>query len=56
MRLVILIVLTLAAGLTALPQSEVWREASLSGPLEIYGGCAPCIFLPNGVAKHVRFG
>lgn len=52
--LVILIGLTLAAGLTSLPRTDFWRQASLSHSLEVMArGAMPLV--PADVAKYVRF-
>lgn len=52
--LVILVGLTLAAGLTSLPRTDFWKQASLSGNLQMMAqGVLPLV--PADVAKHVRF-
>lgn len=52
--LVILIGLTLAAGLTALPRTDFWQKAALSGSLQTLArGALP--LLPAEIAQHVRF-
>jgi membrane protein required for colicin V production len=51
---VILVGLTLAAGLTSLPRTEFWKQASLSGSLQAMA-LAALPLLPADVAKHVRF-
>lgn len=51
---VILVGLTLAAGLTSLPRTDFWRQASLSDSLEVMArGAMPLV--PADVAKYVRF-
>ena len=51
---VILVGLTLAAGLTALPQTGFWKNALFSGVLErLAAKAAP--LLPAKVAKHIQF-
>jgi membrane protein required for colicin V production len=52
--LVILIGLTLAAGLTALPRTEFWKQAMLSGSLQAMAQFSLPL-LPVDVAKYVRF-
>lgn len=52
--LVILVGLTLAAGLTSLPRTEFWKQAALSGSLQAMALRALPL-LPADVAKHVRF-
>jgi membrane protein required for colicin V production len=51
---VILILLTLAAGLTALPSSEVWRTAVVHRPLEIVA-LKVVPWLPKDLAALIRF-
>jgi membrane protein required for colicin V production len=50
----ILLVLVLAAGLTALPGEPFWRHAKLSAPLET-AAIAVKPYLPREVAERVRF-
>jgi membrane protein required for colicin V production len=50
----ILLVLVLAAGLTALPKEPFWREARLSAPLET-AAIAVRPYLPRAVADRVRY-
>jgi membrane protein required for colicin V production len=52
--LVILIGLTLAAGLTSLPRTEFWKQAALSGSLQAMALLALPL-VPADVAKQVRF-
>lgn len=52
--LVILIGLTLAAGLTSLPRTEFWQKAAVSGNLQAMARVALPL-LPADVAKYVRF-
>lgn len=52
--LVILVGLTLAAGLTSLPQTDFWKQASLSGSLQTMA-LFSLPLLPEDVAKYVRF-
>ena len=52
--LVILVGLTLAAGLTSLPRTEFWKQAMLSGSLQAMALRALPL-LPKDVAKYVRF-
>jgi membrane protein required for colicin V production len=51
---VILIGLTLAAGLTSLPRTDFWKQARLSGSLQAMAQHALPL-LPDDVAKYVRF-
>lgn len=52
--LVIVVGLALAAGLTSLPRTDFWKQASLSDSLEVMArGALPLV--PADVAKHVRF-
>jgi membrane protein required for colicin V production len=51
---VILVGLTLAAGLTSLPRTEFWKQAALSGSLQAMAQRALPL-LPADVAKYVRF-
>jgi membrane protein required for colicin V production len=50
----ILVVLVLAAGLTALPRERFWREAKLAAPLET-AAIAVKPYLPRAVADRVRY-
>lgn len=52
--LVILVGLTLAAGLTSLPRTDFWKQAALSGSLQAMALRALPL-LPKDVAKYVRF-
>lgn len=52
--LVILIGLTLVAGLTALPRTDFWQKAALSGSLQTLAHSALPL-LPAEIAKYVRF-
>jgi membrane protein required for colicin V production len=52
--LVILIGLTLAAGLTSLPRTDFWKQAALSGSLQATALRALPL-LPADVAKYIRF-
>jgi membrane protein required for colicin V production len=52
--LVILVGLTLAAGLTSLPRTEFWKQAMLSDSLQAMALVAMPL-LPADVAKYVRF-
>ncbi len=51
---VILTGLTLAAGLTSLPRTDFWKQATLSGSLQTMAVHALPL-LPADVAKYVRF-
>jgi membrane protein required for colicin V production len=50
----ILLLLVLVAGLTALPREPFWREAKLSAPLET-AATAVKPYLPRPVADRVRY-
>ena len=51
---VVLVLLTLVAGLTALPRSEAWRASLVHGPLEsLAGKVIP--WLPEDLAALIRF-
>ncbi|MHB1215066.1 MAG: CvpA family protein [Thiobacillus sp.] len=52
--LVILIGLTLAAGLTSLPRTDFWKQAALSGSLQTMARLSLPL-VPAEVAKYVRF-
>jgi len=52
--LVILVGLTLAAGLTSLPRTEFWKQAMLSDSLQAMARVAMPL-LPADVVKYVRF-
>lgn len=52
--LVILVGLTLAAGLTTLPRTDFWKQAMLSDSLQAMAQRALPL-LPVNVAKYVRF-
>ncbi|MCL5060162.1 MAG: CvpA family protein [Candidatus Thermoplasmatota archaeon] len=52
--LVILVGLTLAAGLTSLPRTDFWKQAMLSGSLQAMALRALPL-LPADVAKYVRY-
>ncbi|OJZ19650.1 MAG: colicin V production protein [Thiobacillus sp. 65-29] len=52
--LVILTGFSVAAGLTALPRTDLWKQAMLSGSLQAMAR-ATLPLLPPNVAKHVRF-
>lgn len=52
--LVILIGLTLAAGLTSLPRTDFWKHARVSGSLQAMAQRALPL-VPADVAKYIRF-
>lgn len=52
--LVVLVGLTLAAGLTVLPQTDFWKNALSSGVLEMLATEAMPL-LPAKVAEHIHF-
>jgi membrane protein required for colicin V production len=51
---VILIVLTLLAGLTTLPRETTWRNAALSAPLESLAILVRS-YLPKALASRIRY-
>jgi len=51
---VVLVLLTLVAGLTALPRSEAWRNSLVHGPLEVVAGKV-IPWLPEDLAALIRF-
>lgn len=52
--IVILVGLTLAAGLTSLPRTEFWKQASTSESLQLMAQLALPL-VPEDVAKYIRF-
>jgi len=52
--LVILVGLTLAAGLTSLPRTDFWKQARVSGTLQAMAQRALPL-VPADVAKYIRF-
>ncbi len=52
--LLAVLLIVLAAGLTALPQEPFWRKAVLSGPLEIAAMMA-IPWLPQDLSRHINF-
>ena len=52
--LVILIGLTIAAGLTSLPRTEFWKRAALSSSLQVMAMRALPL-IPEDMAKYVRY-
>ena len=52
--LLVVMVLVLAAGLTALPRQPAWRNAVLSGPLEAVAGQIKA-WLPAGLSKRITY-
>jgi membrane protein required for colicin V production len=52
--LVILVGVTLAAGLTSLPQTEFWKNAYFSKPLEFLAVAVQPL-LPASLAKHIHY-
>jgi len=51
---VILTGFTLAAGLTALPQTDFWKKALFSGTLEILATAVKPL-LPGRLSKHIHY-
>lgn len=51
---VIVLLFTLLAGLTALPRTDFWQGARLSGPLEALAGRV-LPWLPASLAEHIRY-
>lgn len=52
--LVILVGFTLAAGLTAFPQTDMWQKAIFSKPLKTMAVAVQPL-LPAGLAKHIHY-
>ncbi|MDR4518763.1 MAG: CvpA family protein [Nitrosomonas sp.] len=52
--LVVVMVLVLIAGLTALPQQSLWRQAVLSPTLEMMA-LQVLPWLPNDLSKHISY-
>ncbi|MBT9567892.1 MAG: CvpA family protein [Thiobacillus sp.] len=52
--LVILVGLTIAAGLTSLPRTEFWKQAAVSGSLQAMA-VLTLPLIPDDMAKYVRF-
>lgn len=52
--LVILVGLTIAAGLTSLPRTEFWKQAAVSGSLQAMA-IRTLPLIPDDMAKYVRF-
>lgn len=51
---VIVLLLTLLAGLTALPQTHLWQEALIREQLES-GARMVMPWLPSGLVEHIRY-
>ncbi|MEK7230404.1 MAG: CvpA family protein [Pseudomonadota bacterium] len=51
----IVMVVMLLAGLTALPQQPVWREAMFSAPLETLANAIK-VWLPHDLSQHINYG
>lgn len=51
---VIVVGFTLAAGLTSLPQTEFWKQATLSAPLETLAVAVEPL-LPADLAKYIHY-
>jgi len=52
--MLVVVVLVLLAGLTALPKQPVWREAVFSKPLESFVGRVKP-WLPGGLSKRITY-
>lgn len=52
---ILVLVLVLIAGLTSWPKDPIWREATLSRPLQNLA-LASLVWLPESVSKHIRYG
>lgn len=52
--LLVVLLIVLAAGLTALPQEPFWRKAMLSGPLEM-AVIMVIPWLPQDLSRHINF-
>jgi membrane protein required for colicin V production len=52
--LVIVMMVVLLAGLTALPRQQAWRQAMLSAPLVALANAVK-VWLPYGLSKHINY-
>lgn len=52
--IVVVLILVLAAGMTALPRQAFWRDSVLVGPFEA-GAIAVKPYLPRSLAERVKF-
>ena len=52
--LLVVLVLVLLAGLTALPRQTVWKDAMLAAPLETLAGIVK-LWLPQDWAKYITY-
>lgn len=52
--ILVVMILVLLAGLTALPRQPAWRNGMLSGPLEAVAGHVKA-WLPGDLAKRIRY-
>jgi membrane protein required for colicin V production len=52
--MLVIVVLVLLAGLTALPKQPVWREAVFSKPLESFVGRVKP-WLPGGLSQRITY-
>lgn len=50
----VVLVLVLLAGLTALPRQPAWRDGVLSGPLEAFAGHVKA-WLPADLSKRIKY-
>jgi membrane protein required for colicin V production len=50
----LVMILVLLAGLTALPRQATWREAALRGPLEACAGYAKA-WLPSDLSRRINY-
>ena len=53
--MLVVVVLVLLAGLTALPKQPVWREAVFSKPLELFVGRVVKPWLPGGLSQRITY-
>ncbi len=51
----LVLILVLIAGLTNWPKEPMWREATLSRPLQELA-LESLVWLPENIAKHIRYG
>lgn len=50
----VVMILVLAAGLTSLPRQPVWRDALMSGPLEVFAGQIKA-WLPAALSQRITY-
>lgn len=53
--LLVIILMVLAAGMTAIPKEAFWQQALLTKPLELMA-VSVMPWLPEAISRHIRFG